>query len=156
MRAEVEKLINTVLDEADSIGDLVVVMREQRDAMRDRDTDTVNELMNETRDISFEVQQYETLRDDLARKLAAKFSCEPRVSSLVSIMSEDEQEKFDEAAESLKQSVFALKSEILKSEIMILSGLIDQNEKYTSMLLSEWRRLNGDEITKSGSADFRG
>ena len=151
MRAEVEKLINTVLDEADSIGDLVVVMREQRDAMRDRDTDTVNELMNETRDISFEVQQYETLRDDLARKLAAKFSCEPRVSSLVSIMSEDEQEKFDEAAESLKQSVFAL-----KSEIMILSGLIDQNEKYTSMLLSEWRRLNGDEITKSGSADFRG
>ena len=151
MRAEVEKLINTVLDEADSIGDLVVVMREQRDAMRDRDTDTVNELMNETRDISFEVQQYETLRDDLTGKLAAKFSCEPRVSSLVSIMSEDEQEKFDEAAESLKQSVFAL-----KSEIMILSGLIDQNEKYTSMLLSEWRRLNGDEITKSGSADFRG
>ena len=151
MRAEVEKLINTVLDEADSIGDLVVVMREQRDAMRDRDTDTVNELMNETRDISFEVQQYETLRDDLTRKLAAKFSCEPRVSSLVSVMSEDEQEKFDEAAESLKQSVFAL-----KSEIMILSGLIDQNEKYTSMLLSEWRRLNGDEITKSGSADFRG
>ena len=151
MRAEVEKLINTVLDEADSIGDLVVVMREQRDAMRDRDTDTVNELMNETRDISFEVQQYETLRDDLARKLAAKFSCEPRVSSLVSIMSEDEQEKFDEAAESLKQSVFAL-----KSEIMILSGLIDQNEKYTSMLLSEWRRINGDTLSQSGAADFRG
>ncbi len=151
MRAEVEKLIKTVLDEADSISDLVVVMREQRDAMRDRDTETVNELMNETRDISFEVQKYETLRNDLARKLATKFSCEPRVSSLVSVMSEDEQEKFDEAAENLKQSVFAL-----KSEIMILSGLIDQNEKYTSMLLSEWRRLNGDEITKSGSADFRG
>ncbi len=151
MCAEVEKLINTVLDEADSISDLVVVMREQRDAMRDRDTETVNELMNETRDISFEVQKYETLRNDLARKLATKFSCEPRVSSLVSIMSEDEQEKFDEAAENLKQSVFAL-----KSEIMILSGLIDQNEKYTSMLLSEWRRLNGDEIAKSGSADFRG
>ena len=151
MRAEVEKLIKTVLDEADSISDLVVVMREQRDAMRDRDTETVNELMNETRDISFEVQKYETLRNDLARKLATKFSCEPRVSSLVSVMSEDEQEKFDEAAENLKQSVFAL-----KSEIMILSGLIDQNEKYTSMLLSEWRRLNGDEIAKSGSADFRG
>ena len=151
MCAEVEKLINTVLDEADSISDLVVVMREQRDAMRDRDTEVINELMNETRDISFEVQKYETLRDDLARKLAAKFLCEPRVSSLVSIMSEDEQEKFDEAAESLKQSVFAL-----KSEIMILNGLIDQNEKYTSMLLSEWRRLNGDTISQSGSADFRG
>ena len=151
MRTEVEKLIDTVLDEADSINDLVVVMREQRDAMRERNTDEINELMNETRDISFEVQQYETLRNDLARKLAAKFSCEPRVSSLVSIMSEDEREKFDEAAESLKQSVF-----VLKSEIMILNGLIDQNEKYTSMLLSEWRRLNGDTLSQSGSADFRG
>ena len=151
MRTEVEKLIDTVLDEADSINDLVVVMREQRDAMRERNTDEINELMNETRDISFEVQQYETLRNDLSRKLAAKFSCEPRVSSLVSIMSEDEREKFDEAAESLKQSVF-----VLKSEIMILNGLIDQNEKYTSMLLSEWRRLNGDTLSQSGSADFRG
>ena len=151
MRAEVEKLINAVLDEADCISDLTGVMREQRDAMRERDTEAVNDLMNETRDISFEVQQYETLRNDLAKKLAAKFSCEPRVSSLASIMSEDERIKFDEAAESLRQSVFAL-----KSEIMILNGLIDQNEKYTSMLLSEWRRLNGDTLSQSGSADFRG
>ena len=151
MRAEVEKLIDAVLDESDCINDLTDAMREQRDAMRERDTEAINELMNETRNISFEVQQYETLRNDLARKLAAKFSCEPRVSSLASIMSEDERKQFEEAAKKLKQSVFTL-----KSEIMILSGLIDQNEKYTSMLLSEWRRLNGDEITKSGSADFRG
>ena len=151
MRAEVEKLINAVLDESDCMNDLTDAMREQRDAMRDRDTEAINELMNETRDISFEVQQYDALRNDLAKKLAVQFSCEPKVSSLASVMSEDEREKLDEAAKQLKQSIFTLKSEIL-----ILSGLIDQNEKYTSMLLSEWRRLNGDEITKSGSADFRG
>ena len=65
----------------------------------------------------------------------------------------EEHDKFRDAAERLKESVMTL-----KSEIMILNGLIDQNEKYTSMLLSEWRRLssNGDMISQTGSADFRG
>ena len=152
MLPEVEKLIDAILDEADSIDDLIDAMREQKDAMRDRDTEAVNQLMNETRDLSFEVQKYETLRNNLAGKLAVKLSCEPRVSSLASAMIDDnERKEFNEAAKKLSQSVFAL-----KAEIMILSGLIDQNEKYTSMLLSEWRRLNGDEIAQSGSADFRG
>ena len=151
MRAEVEKLINAVIEETDCIDDLIDAMREQRDAMQARDTEAVNSLMNETRDISFEVSTQENLRSDLAKKLAAKFSCEPKVSSLISFMAEDEQKEFKEAADKLAQSVF-----LLKSEIMILNGLIDQNEKYTSMLLSEWQRLNGDNISRSGTADFRG
>ncbi|MDY6399209.1 MAG: flagellar export chaperone FlgN [Synergistales bacterium] len=151
MRAEVEKLISAVLDEADCIDDLIDVMREQRDAMAERDTEAINSLMDESRDISFEVQTHENIRDDLAKKLAAKFSCEPRASSLASVMQDDERDEFNRAADRLSQSVF-----LLKSEIMILNGLIDQNEKYTSMLLSEWRRLNGDTISQSGSADFRG
>ena len=66
-------------------------------------------------------------------------------------MTEEEKQKFNGAADRLTQSVF-----VLKSEMMILTGLIDQHEKYTSMLLSEWRRLNGDKLSQSGSADFRG
>ena len=153
MREPVEKLIDAVLDEADCIDELIEVMREQREAMRDRDADAINDLMNESRDISFEVQSCENIRNDLAKRLAAAYSCEPKASSLLSVMKDDEKDKFKEAAEKLKQSVF-----VLKSEIMILNGLIDQNEKYTSMLLSEWRRLNGDgnNISQSGSADFRG
>ena len=151
MRAEVEKLISAVLDEADCIDDLIDVMREQRDAMAERDTEAINSLMDESRDISFEVQTHENIRNDLAKKLAAEFSCEPRASSLASAMEDDERNEFNRAADKLSQSVF-----LLKSEIMILNGLIDQNEKYTSMLLSEWRRLNGDTISQSGSADFRG
>lgn len=151
MREEIETLINAVLDEADCIDDLISVMREQRDAMRNRDTEAVNDLMNEVRDVSFEAQTHENLRGDMAKKLAAKFSCEPKVSSLESVMTDDEREEFNRAADRLTQSVF-----VLKSEMMILNGLIDQNEKYTSMLLSEWRRLNGDTISQSGSADFRG
>ena len=154
MRTEVEKLINAVLDEADCIDDLIDAMREQREAMLSRDTEAINEIMKDTRDISFEVQSCENFRNDLARKLAAKYSCEPKISSLLSVMTEpEEHDKFRDAAERLKESVMTL-----KSEIMILNGLIDQNEKYTSMLLSEWRRLssNGDMISQTGSADFRG
>ena len=151
MRADVEKLIDSILDEAYGIDDLIDAMREQREAMRERDTEAVNSLMDETRNISFEVQTYENIRSDIVKKLAAAFLCEPKVSSLESIMQDDEREEFKKAADKLAQSVF-----LLKSEIMILSGLIDQNEKYTSMLLSEWRRINGDTLSQSGSADFRG
>ena len=151
MRPDVEELINAVLDEADCIDDLIDAIREQREAMRDRDNDAVNALMNESRDIFFDAQSSEALRSDLARKLAAKYSCEPKASSLASIMTEDEKQKFNGAADRLTQSVF-----VLKSEMMILTGLIDQHEQYTSMLLSEWRRLNGDIVSQSGSADFRG
>ena len=152
MRAEIEKFINAILDEADCIDDLIDAMREQRDAMQARDTEAVNSLMDEIRDISFEVQTHENLRSDIAKKLAAKFSCEPKVSSLASIMEDEEKKNFNEAAVKLTQSVF-----LLKSELLILNGLIDQNEKYTSMLLSEWHRLNGEgNISQSGAADFRG
>ena len=151
MRAEVEGLINAVLDEADCIDDMIEAIREQRQAMRERDAEAVNALMNETRNLSFEAQSQEKLRDDLTRKFAEKYSCETNASSLVSVMEEDEKEEFNGAVDKLTQSVF-----VLKSEMMILTGLIDQHEQYTSMLLSEFRRLNGDVMSKSGSADFRG
>ena len=151
MRAEVEGLINAVLDEADCIDDMIEAIREQREAMRARDAETVNALMDETRNLSFEAQSQEKLRDGLTRKFAEKYSCETNASSLASVMNEDEKIEFNGAVDKLTQSVF-----VLKSEMMILTGLIDQHEQYTSMLLSEWRRLNGDIVSQSGSADFRG
>ena len=89
MRADVEKLINAILDEADCIDDLIDAMQEQREAMRQRDTETVNSLMDETRNISFEVQTYENIRSDIVKKLSVAFSCEPKVSSLELIMQDD-------------------------------------------------------------------
>ena len=41
---------------------------------------------------------------------------------------------------------------VLKSEMTILSGLIDQNKRYTAMLLSEWRRLMGEGAVDAGAA----
>ena len=151
MRPEAQELIDAVLDEADCIDDMIDAVREQREAMRGRDTESVNALMNEIRDLSFEAQSQEKIRGDIARRFAAKFSCEPIASSLASVMQQDEIEEFNGAVDRLTQSVF-----VLKSEMMILTGLIDQHEQYTSMLLSEWRRLNGDIVSQSGTADFRG
>ena len=151
MRPDVEELIDAVLDEADCIDDLIDAIREQRSAMRRRDTESVNSLMDETRNLSFEAQSQEKLRADIAARFAKSHSCEAVASSLASVMDKDEQEEFNEAVDRLTQSVF-----VLKSEMMILTGLIDQHEQYTSMLLSEWRRLNGDIVSQSGSADFRG
>ena len=151
MRPDVEELIDAVLDEADCIDDLIDAIREQRSAMRRRDTETVNSLMDETRNLSFEAQSQEKLRADVAARFAKSHSCESVASSLASVMDKDEQEEFNGAVDRLTQSVF-----VLKSEMMILTGLIDQHEQYTSMLLSEWRRLNGDMVSQSGSADFRG
>ena len=151
MRPDVEELIDAVLDEADCIDDLIDAIREQRSAMRRRDTETVNSLMDETRNLSFEAQSQEKLRADIAARFAKSHSCEAVASSLASVMDKDEQEEFNGAVDRLTQSVF-----VLKSEMMILTGLIDQHEQYTSMLLSEFRRLNGDIVSQSGSADFRG
>ncbi len=162
MRPEAEELINAVLDEADCIDDLIDAMREQREAMRERDTETVNSLMDEARNLSFEAQSQENTRNEIARKFAAKYSCGLSAGSLASVMDKDEQEQFNGAVDRLTQSVF-----VLKSEMMILTGLIDQHEQYTAMLLSEWRRLNGNNVSHSGMAgtqyddtqygyDFRG
>ncbi|MBQ9595679.1 MAG: flagellar export chaperone FlgN, partial [Synergistaceae bacterium] len=128
MRAEVEELINAVVDEADCIDDLVEVIREQREAMRRRDTESVNELMDEARDIFFETQTHDAVRNDSAKKLAAKLMCEPVASSIATKLENDERPRFNGAADRLTQSIF-----VLKSEMMIISGLIDQNEKFSAM-----------------------
>ena len=150
MRSEVQELIDAVLDEADFLDELVDAVREQREAMKARDATGVDELLKETREIFFDVEIQESQRSDLAKKLAARLGGEPRADSLSALMEEDERALFNGAVDRLTQCVF-----VLKSEMLILSGLIDQNEKYTSMLLSEWRRLMGD-VSQAGATDFRG
>lgn len=150
MRSDVENLVDTILDESDCIDDLIDAIREQRDSMRDGDEALINELMNEIQDIFFETQTKENIRTELTKKLASKFVCNPDASSLVENMTNEEKVYFNMAVDKLTQSVF-----VLKSEMLILNGLIDQNARYTSMLLSEYRRLVG-EVKKSGSSEFRG
>ena len=154
MRSEVKALIDAVNHESDCIDDLIYATRDQREAMTERDTESVNSIMNDIRDIFFDAQTADNSRNDLSKRLAAIFMCEPKASSLAGNLTENEKAIFNGAVDRLTQSIF-----VLKSEMIILNGLIEQNEKYTSMLLSEFQRLNGNQdsrFSRSGCADFRG
>lgn len=150
MRDRVEALIDAIQDEADAIDDLLDVVQEQREALRGDGVEVLQDLMREQREIFFDVQAQESLREELTKELAAELGCEPQAASLSDAFEEDERALFNGVVDRLTQSLFEL-----KSEMVILSGLIDQNERYTSMLLSEWRRLEGGTSRLSGT-DFRG
>ena len=150
MRDRVEALIDAIQDEADAIDDLIDVVQEQREALRGDGVEVLQDLMREQREIFFDVQAQESLREELAKELAAELGCEPQAAYLSDALEEDERALFNGVVDRLTQSLFEL-----KSEMVILSGLIDQNERYSSMLLSEWRRLEGGTSRLSGT-DFRG
>ena len=152
---EIKEFIDLMLDEADCMDDLADVIREQREALKINNqrgsefVNNLNDLMDETREIFFEAQLLENQRDDLAKRLAAKFNCEPRASALSAAMTDSERIEFNTAADRLTQSVF-----VLKSEMLILNGLIEHNEKYSAMLISEWRRLAGENSQSSLNSDL--
>ena len=146
----VQALIDTMLDEADLLDDLLDAVVEQRESIKSGDHAVVQSLMKRVQDISFRVQAKENQRAGLTESLSKKLGCEPYLSALAQAIPAEEQVLFTGAGERLVHSVFAL-----KAEMAILSGIIEHNERFSAMLLSEWRRLDGD-FTHSGGMDFRG
>ena len=146
----VQALIDIMLDEADLIDDLLEAVMEQRDSVKSGDYAATQGLMKRVQDIGFRVQAKENQRCCLTESLSKELECEPNVSALAQVVPEAERAIFTGTAERLGHSVFAL-----KSEMAILSGLIEHNERFSAMLLSEWRRLDAD-FTHSGGLDFRG
>ena len=151
----VQALIDTLLEEADLIDELLGVVAEQRDMVKSGNRLALQELMKRVQNISFRVQAQEAQRGRLAQALAEDLRCESHFSALAEVFSnggasEKEAVLFRGASERLRYSVFAL-----KSEMTILSGLIEQNERFSAMLLSEWRRLDAG-FMRSGGLDFRG
>ena len=71
MRDRVEALIDAIQDEADAIDDLIDVVQEQREALRGDGVEVLQDLMREQREIFFDVQAQESLRDELAKGLRA-------------------------------------------------------------------------------------
>ena len=146
----VEALVNAMLDEADLIDDLLAVVVEQRESVKSGDRSAVQRLMKRVQDISFRVQVKESQRAGLTESLSKELGCEPNVSALARTVPDEQRALFTGAGERLGHSVYAL-----KSEMAILGGLIEHNERFSAMLLSEWRRLNAD-FAGSGGMDFRG
>ena len=146
----VQALIDILLKEADLIDELREVAVKEREFIKSGDYVAVQDLMKRIQDVFFHIQTQEVQRARLTDSAAQKFGCKPYMSALSHVVLEEERALFKGAGERLRHSVFAL-----KSEMTILSGLIEQNERFSAMLLSEWRRLNG-AFTRSGGLDFRG
>ncbi|MDR1376828.1 MAG: flagellar protein FlgN [Synergistaceae bacterium] len=148
--SSVQALIHVLLEEADLIDELRDAVVEQRESIKSGDYVVMQDLMKHVQDIFFHVQAQETQRVRLADSAAQKFGCESCLSALSRAVLEEERTLFTGAGERLRHSIFAL-----KSEMIILSGLIEQNERFSAMLLSEWRRLDAG-FMRSGGLDFRG
>ena len=146
----VRALIDAILDEADLIDDLLEAVVEQRESVKNGDHSAMQSLMKRVQEITFRVQAQENKRAGLTESLSKELECEPTISALSKVVPEGQRAFFTGAGERLGHSVFAL-----KSEIAILSGLIEHNERFSAMLLSEWRRLDTD-FTRSGGWDFKG
>jgi hypothetical protein len=143
-------LIHVLLEEADLIDELIDNVVKQREFVKKGDYAAMQELMKYIQDGSFRVRAQEGQRSRLAASVAEKLGCEPRLSALAEAVPQEIRALFGGAGERLRHSVFAL-----KSEIAILSSLIEQNERFSAMLLSEWRRLDAG-FMHSGGLDFRG
>jgi len=139
-----------MLDEADLIDDLLDAVVEQRESIKSGDHASLQVLMKRVQGISLQIQAKENQRTNLAEALAKTLECEPNLSALAQVIPEVERPIFTGTGERLGHSVFAL-----KAEMAILDGIIEHNERYSAMLLSEWRRMDA-EFTHSGGMDFRG
>jgi CRISPR/Cas system-associated endoribonuclease Cas2 len=160
-QALVQPLIDTLLEEAGLIDELLAAAVEQREMVKSGDRLALQDMMKRVQNISFRVRAQEAQRERLAQTLAEELGCEAHFSAIAGALaavavaaaegaSEREAALFRGAGDRLKHSVFAL-----KAEMTILSGLIDQNERFSAMLLSEWRRLDAG-FMRSGGLDFKG
>jgi hypothetical protein len=157
VEARVQPLIDTLTEEAGLIDELLAAAAEQREMVKSGDRLALQDMMKRVQGISFRVRAQEAQRARLAQALAEELGCEARFSAIAGALaaagggaSGKEAALFRGAGERLKYSVFAL-----KAEMTILSGLIDQNERFSAMLLSEWRRLDAG-FMRSGGLDFKG
>ena len=146
----IEALVRALLGEADAIDDLTRMIVEQREAIKSGNYPAMQEYMKSVQGAFFFVQTEDAARARLSDTLAKDLGCEPCLSSFCTSLSEAEATELQSAGERLSHSVFAL-----KAEMVILSGLIEQNERFGAMLLSEWRRLEGG-VMRAGGFDFRG
>jgi hypothetical protein len=145
-----DALTREITEEADRIDDLLDAVADQKECVKAGDQSATQELMKEIQEISFLVQTREAQRARAAKALAEALGCGATLSSLSAALPEGKRALFAGAGDRLRHSVFAL-----KAEMRILSGLIEQNERFSAMLLSEWRRLD-QGFRRPGGLDFRG
>jgi len=136
--------------QAETLQALADVTVQQREALQNGRLEFLQDLFRELQNLGFSAEALENQRARMAAELAGQLGCEPKVSAIC------ERLRGDDAA-SLKETAAVLELAVrkLQSEMQILAGLVDENQRLGGMMIAEWRRLQGMYPSRPG-VDFRG
>lgn len=147
----VENLIPLLEQQTQMLLELWDVIVRQREALREERLSSLQELMKNAQSLSAKARAFEAARERETKALAAVLGCDPTISALAAKLTEEEAARLRTAGDALRQAVLKL-----KSEMQILSRLVEQSAMLGELLVNEWRRLEGSFGTPSGGYDFRG
>ncbi len=130
------------------LGDVTV---RQREALKEGRLELLQDLFREQQNAGYAAEAAEEHRRRAAEALASELGCEPRVSTLCSLLSGPDAAFLKECADEVLHQV-----KVLQSEMYILSSLVEENQRLNGMMAAEWRRLEGMYPSSRSGVDFRG
>lgn len=138
-------LADTLLKQNEILSELLSLTIKQREALREGRLSDLQDLMSDLRHISVRAQAVEAKRMKAASDLAMEFGCEPVVSEIIKSLDGEKSEILQSSAEKLMRTVGRI-----KTEMSILSRLMDEAKTLNEMMITEWRRL-GEKSMLAGS-----
>jgi ubiquinone biosynthesis protein UbiJ len=138
-------LAETLVKQDEILSELLSITLRQREALKEGRLSYLQELMSEMRHTSVRAQAIEVKRSRLAAEIAGDLGCEAVVSKIVRALSPDESEPLKAAAGKLTSTV-----ERLKTEMSILSRLMDEAKNLNEMLINEWRKMSSKAVGPGG------
>ena len=149
MSVESTLLTETLLKQDEILSELLSLIEKQREALREGRLSDLQSLMSDLRHISVRCQAIETKRVRAAAELAASLGCEPVVSEIIAAVGEDDSSELAEAAKKLVHTVGKI-----KSEMTILSYLMEETKTLNEMMIAEWRRLSQSSLGGGSAGTF--
>ena len=137
MAGSFELLTETLLKQDEILSELLVLIENQREALREGRLSDLQSLMSDLRHVSVRCQAIETKRTRVAAEAAAALGCEAVVSEIIVALGEEDSADLAEAARRLMHTV-----NMIKSEMTILSYLMEEAKTLNDMMIAEWRRLS--------------
>jgi hypothetical protein len=137
MSEKTDLLTEALVKQDEILSELLSIILQQREALKDGRLSDLQDLMSEMRHVSVRAQAIETKRGRAASEAARSLGCEPVVSAIIGSLPPEEASSMDEAAKKLLATV-----ERLKVEMSILSRLMEEAKSLNEMLISEWRKMS--------------
>ena len=141
MSAKSVQLTETLLKQDEILSELLSLIEKQREALREGRLSVLQSLTSDLRHISVRCQAIETKRMRTAEELAHSLGCAPVVSEIIAALDDEDTPALAEAAKKLIHTVG-----VIKSEMTILTYLMEETKTLNDMILAEWRRLGQSSL----------